>query len=136
MGNVTLSISKPKTYKGFSYVLKTSWLTEQLDSIAFDGVIDLLYFTPSLNNVSHCLLIRAEYRLPSTHVSHDRFYITVGVCQSQKRKELETIVKNVVIPQLVNWMVEVRRLPDNSPQKTNRRFWADYINDELKTHIY
>ena len=136
MDSMTLSISRPKTYKGFSYVMKTSWLTEQLDSIAFGGEIGLHYVTPSLNNVSHCMLIHAEYWLPNANVDHDRFYITSGVCQSHKRKELETIVKNIVIPQLVDWMVEVKGLPDNSPKKAGQHFWAEYINDELKIHTW
>ena len=132
---LSLSISRPKSPKGLSYVMKTSWLTETLDSIAFDGEISLNYYTPRLDNVSHCMLIRAEYWLPNINVDHDRFYITSGVCQSQKRKKMETIVKDVVIPLLVDWMVEVKGLPDNSPKKAGRHFWAEDINDELKIHI-
>jgi len=112
--------------------MKTSWLTERLDTIAFDGEVSLNYQTPTFDNVSRCMLINAEYWLPNANVDHDRFYICSGVVQSYKRKELESTIKDVVIPQLVTWMVEVKGLPDNSPQKVGRRFWAEYINDELK----
>ena len=131
MSNLMLDISRPKSPKGFSYVMKTSWLTEKLDAIAFAGEVSLHYYFPQLDNITRCMLIHAEYWLPNANVDHDRFYITSGVSQSHKRKELEGIVKDVVIPLLINWMVEVKNLPDNSPKKIGRCFIADYINDEL-----
>jgi len=132
MSNLTLDISKPKPPKGFSYVMKTSWLTDSLDSIAFEGVISLRYYTPTFDNITHCMLIRAEYWLPNLHVDYDRFYVCVGVSQSHKRKELDIIVKGDVIPQLVNWMVEVKNLPYNSPKKSGRHFSADFIAGKLR----
>jgi hypothetical protein len=131
MSNLKLHIDKPKIRKGLSYVMKTSWLTEGLDSIAFDGDVGLNYYTPTLDNITHYMLIRAHYWLPNANVDHDRFYICIGVSQSQKRKELEHIVRNDVIPQLIDWMVEVKNLPYNSPKKAGRCFIADYIEGNL-----
>jgi len=127
-----LIVNKPQTYKGFSYCMKASYLKEALDSVNFDGFIHLEYWTPQGNNTIYCQLIHAEYWLPNLNVNYERFFIRTGVCQSQRRKELEVVMKNSVIPELVNWMLEVQNLPSNSSKKENRFFLAYYINNNLQ----
>ena len=132
MSNLTLHIDKPKLRKGLSHIMKTSWLTDGLDSIAFEGDVTLRYYNTSIfDSLAHCFLIRAHYWLPNANVDHDRFYICIGISQSHERKVLEHIVRTDVIPQLINWMVEVKNLPDNSSKKTGQCFTAEYIEGKL-----
>lgn len=129
---IKLVVDKSKVYKGFSYFMKTSYLIDPLETIGFNGFIHLIYWIPQLDNITHCSLIQAWYWLANPNVDYNRFYIRTGVVQSHRRKDLEMIAKEQVIPQLVDWMLEVDRLPDNATFKEGRTFMASYINNELK----
>lgn len=130
---MVINISKPKTWKGLSYVLKSSLLINELELNGMDCYVDLNFWTPQQNNRPEWSLIEAEYWLPNSNVDYGRFYIRTGVVPSPDRKVAENIFINEVLLQLVKWMKIQVTIPVNS---TNRpgMFYAFYKNGKLFSH--
>ncbi|BDD03880.1 hypothetical protein [Aureibacter tunicatorum] len=127
---MTFDIEKPKTWKGLSYVLKSSILKDEITSRGIECNVHLIYWTPQLNNQTDCSIIEAEYWLPNQNVEHGRFYIRSGVVPSSERKKVETILINEVLPKLIDW-VEIQ--VNTSIEATHRpgMFCAFYKEGEL-----
>ena len=127
---VKFKIEKPKTRKGFSYALKTSYLKTEVESHGLDCNIILVYWTPGGDNTTDCSLIEAEFWVPNQNVDEYRFYIRAGVVPSTERKKAEAILINEVLPNLVEWMAREINQPSNYT-KVPGKFSASYRNGEL-----
>jgi hypothetical protein len=122
---MTFVIKKEKTWKGLSYVLKSSVLKNEIIARGLDCYIYLNYWTPQMNNETAWPLIEAEYLLPNANVDHSRFHIRTGVVPSAERKNAEIILINEVLPRLIEWMTKKINQPVNSTD-TEWRFSAFY----------
>lgn len=123
-------IEKPKTWKGLSYVVKSSWLIDEISSRGIDCNIHLIYWTPQGDNQTNCSIIEAEYWLPNRNVSYPRFYIRSGVVPSKERKKVETIFLNKVLPKLMDWIKVQSELALDSNLRPEM-FCAFYKNKKL-----
>jgi len=97
-------IQKPKTWKGLSYVLKSSILKDEIISREIECNVHLIYWTPQRNNQTDCSIIEAEYWLPNRNVDDGMFYIRTGVVPSSERKKVEISLINELLPKLIDWM--------------------------------
>ena len=79
------SINKPKTYKGLSYPLKSSFLKQAMEEAELDIEVNLHYWTPQILGS----ILSVDYWLPNEHISGDRFFIRAGAIPSQSRKAAE-----------------------------------------------
>ncbi|GAB3533044.1 hypothetical protein GCM10027443_17740 [Pontibacter brevis] len=123
-------IEKPKTRKGLSYVLKSSFLKDAITSRGLDCNVVLVYRTPGGGNTEDCSLIDAEYWVPNQNVDEYRFYIRAGVVPSTERKKVEAILLDEVLSRLVDWMASELNQPPKST-KLPGKFRASYRNGEL-----
>lgn len=127
---MTFDIEKPKTWKGLSYVLKSSMLKDEIIARGIDCKVHLIYWTPQRNNQTDCSIIEASYWLPNQNVDYTRFYIRSGVVPSRERKKVETIFVHEILPKLINWMENQVKTPIEA---TNRpgMFCAFYKEGKL-----
>ncbi|WP_018343626.1 hypothetical protein [Cytophaga aurantiaca] len=123
-------IEKPKTWKGLSYILKSSVLEDAIISNNLDCNVHLIYWTPQRDNKTDCSLIEAEYWLSNQNVDYARFYIRTGVVPSSDRKKAETLFTEHVLPNLIDWMKHKITLPNNSSISSGM-FCAFYKNGNL-----
>ena len=124
---MTFSVNKPDTWKGLSYVLKSSRLKDAIVDAGLDCYVNLRFWTPQQDHKKDCSLIQAEYWLPNPYVHHTRFYIRTGVVPSMERKAAEAVMMAEVIPQLVDWMGKQLAEPLNSRQRPGMfcAYWRD-----------
>ncbi len=124
-----LSIEKPKTYKGLSYVLKSSLLKNALEETGLELNVHLVFWTPQELGP----ILSAEYWLPNNNVPYDRFYIRAGVVKSEDRKVAQTLMEDVIIPDLVRRIQTIKSLPeDSSKLKSGWFFDANFVDGVLK----
>ncbi len=100
---MNFTVEKPKTWKGLSYPLKTSMLKEAFDMHGIDCSIDLVYWTPK-NFADRYNILECEFWPANHRVNYDRFFIRAGVVKAQDRKLAETLLKDDVIPMLLQFM--------------------------------
>lgn len=119
-------IEKPKTWKGLSYVLKSSWLITALEQKGIDTYVQLVYYTRHKPFDPPYMLFEAEYWPPNLHVDHYRFYIRTGVVLSTERKKAETLLLAEVLPKLIEWMeLQIHR----DLYATKSRMFCAYYGD-------
>lgn len=127
---MNLIVEKPKTWKGLSYVLKTSVLEKALIEAGLDCYVQLVYWTPKQDHKTHCSIIEAHYWYPNNNVPYYRFYIRAGVVPSNERENVEALLSNEVLPKLIQWM-QRRVNEDLNSTKRSTYFSASYINGRL-----
>lgn len=98
---MTFSIEKPKTWKGLSYVLKSSLLKEAIAENELDCNVHLKYWTPGGDSQTGWSILDGHYWLPNRHVDYARFYIRAGVVPSAIRKEVEVKLGSEALPELI-----------------------------------
>lgn len=126
-------VEKQKTWKGLSYVLKSSILKNAIIEKGLDCYVNLVYWTPQhqLSRKNDCSIIEAEYWEPNHNVDYFRFYIRTGVVPSVERKKVELIFINNVLPKLINWMtMKTNQLP--IARQNQGMFCAYYRNGQLE----
>jgi len=123
-------IEKPKTWKGLSYVLKSSVLKDEMDRHRLDCYVQLVYWTQRKSPEDLWNIIDANYWLPNENVDYSRFYIRTGVVPSSERKKAETLFKDVVLEKLIVWMMSLSTL-DIKATKKNTYFSANYKDGEI-----
>jgi len=74
-----MNVNKEKVPKGISYILKSSWLEEELVTAEINTHIDLLF-------AKGHRFFEAFYWLPNKNINDDRFYIRTGVVESKIRQ--------------------------------------------------
>jgi len=114
---VKFEVNKPRTWKGLSYILKSSILQNEITARGLDCNVHLIYRTPQGDNQTDWLLFEAEYWMPNQHVDHCRFYIRTGVVPTSQRKKVVDILNNEVLPKLVDWMEIQICKPQNSTDR-------------------
>lgn len=123
-------IEKPKTWKGLSYILKSSILQNAIVSKGLDCYVHLIYMTPQGDNHINCMLINAEYWLPNQNINYCRFYIRTGVVPATERKIVSQILNEEVLPLLLDWMEAQINKPLNSTTLRSG-FYAFYKDSKL-----
>ncbi|MHB1276807.1 MAG: hypothetical protein ACYC1Q_00245 [Bacteroidia bacterium] len=124
-----LIIDKPKTWKGLSYVLKSSLLEKVIKDRGLECYVQLHYWTPQGNNKTNCRLIEAEYWDTNENVPYSRFYIRTGVVPSAERKKVEELLMSEVLPKLIVWMERKVNEPINSTQRSG--MFCAYYNEGI-----
>jgi hypothetical protein len=102
-----MKIEKQKLPKGFSYALKTSMLERAFIETKITIDTHLIYSNSEI-------FFDAHYWIPNKNVDYYRFYIRAGHVQSGRRKEAMIFMKNIVIPEFIEWAKELVSLPENS----------------------
>ena len=121
-------IEKPKTYKGNSYVLKSSVLKNKIEETGLDCNVHLVYWTPK----SGGSILTAEYWLPNKRIEYDRFYIRSGVVNSEDRKHAAELLENKIIPILIDRIKFIKNESQNSTKVKHGLFLeSNYIDGEL-----
>ena len=92
------NIEKPKTYKGLSYVLKSSFLQNAIEEAQLDLNVHLVYWTPQKIGS----ILSADYWSPNENVAYDRYYIRAGVVKSEDRKLAQLLMVDIIIPDLIH----------------------------------
>lgn len=111
---MAITIDKPKTSKGYSYVLKSSWLQEAIIANHLSTNVHLVYWTPKINDLSNWSLIDAHYWLPNPRIAYPRFYIRVGVVPIDLKQQATSLIQTAVLPKLINWMAQQEKLDAQS----------------------
>ncbi len=126
-----LKINKPKAPKGFSYVLKSSFLKNALESNNIEISTFITYWKPqkisSGDNIFECNIRRKDKR-----VDHDQLLIRTGTVESKNRKDAEELLIQKVIPKFIEWIKKAESLPDNSTLlREFGGFYAFYKDGEV-----
>ena len=124
-------VEKPKTWKGLSYPLKTSMLTDALVKNKIDCNIHLIYWTPQQRDKNYNLL-ECHYWLANENVDYDRFYIRAGVVKSENRKLAETLLTNEVIPKLIEFIkTKIEQQTNSTIKEKQNYFRATFIENNI-----
>lgn len=122
---------KNKIRTGLAYPLKTSMLKNAIENSNIDCNIHLIYWTPKQHDDSYNIL-ECEYWLPNKNVDYDRFYIRAGVVKSEDRKKVEILMKNEVIPVLIEFIQKKKSEPINSTVKSQPSYFkAVFVGNKI-----
>ena len=125
------TVEKPKTWKGLSYPLKTSMLKDAIDNSKIDCNIDLNYWTPQQFDETYNIL-ECEFWGANSNVDYDRFFIRAGVVKSEDRKLAETLLRNEVIPKLIEFISSKVSQAFNSTLLSRQTYFkAVFINKKI-----
>lgn len=125
------TVEKPKTWKGYSYPLKTSLLKDAIEKAELDSTFHLKYWTTQLHDETYNIL-ECHFWPASVNVNYDRFYIRAGVVKSQDRKIAEDYLRMEIIPKLIFFMKSKILLPDNSTElKQDSYFKAVFAENKI-----
>ena len=126
-------IEKAKIRKGYSYPLSSSLFQAAVEQAHLVAHLQLIYSNTKTSNP----ILRAHYWLPNRRVSHERFYIVIGMVKASQKKDIADSIKTRALPELMQWMKKLQDEPANSTRllKSNS-FELHYLNGVLKSVIY
>jgi len=112
-----MKIDKDKIPKGSSFALKSSILLKAFEKSKITTETHLCF----INN--NKILFDAHYWLPNKNVDYFRFYIRTGVVPSNRRKEAKEFLEKEVIPEFIEWAVNLINLPGNSTKLLTEKYF-------------
>jgi hypothetical protein len=109
-----MRVDKSKLPKGMSWPMKTSLMSEALQSAKI--VLDV-----QLNYVVSRRFFDAEFWPPNPNVQYERLYITVSAIPAEQARKVREFVEGTVIPDFITWVQGIVSLPTNSPVRREKQ---------------
>ena len=123
------SITKPKTPKGYAYILKSSQLNRLLSDNDLSVHIALSYWIPQKTGS----VFEVHFWQPNEKVPYPRLYIRAGALRKEDAAAAREALINEVFPQFIKWADNILKLTDNSPKQNEEPYFnAVYEDGRIK----
>ncbi|UOQ70836.1 hypothetical protein [Hymenobacter cellulosilyticus] len=126
------TVQKPPSPKGTGYAMKSSVFQNALLARGIDCNVHLVFSPAKPDPLVGYNVVNCDYWLPNARVEYDRFYLVIGSVPAQEAKAVKLAMENQVLPALLEWIIQIKRLPENSTFLTRGlQFRAGFVGGQV-----